>query len=329
MYTQIAPMLALPGARQARKIRAKENNEHTYLPGLNEWVFTEAGKREHRPMQNGMDGTRVTRAIELYMDTYLVGEEFRADVRLYPNQSQLPIVESWEQVRDYVLNVRQMGKYAPEAYSICLTDTTGKLPDLLLGSIPEAKEGVSGAHVFALMMEVEKNAAKHGVSLVGHCTDSASNALSGLRMLASPKTYDMNRDIQFLGLPREDFVFFAPMLRCGYPSIAYPCWDHSGRTVVRNLMNSKISVVAGVVPAEKNQLQLYSIATINDLHTLKGKFPGAAVRYSDITPYLRQNCDATVRIISQTTIDQLRLHVPESKATQLYLKAALWTHEPC
>ena len=32
-----------------------------------------------------------------------------------------------------------MKKFAAEAYSFNLSDTTGKLPDLLTGSIPESK----------------------------------------------------------------------------------------------------------------------------------------------------------------------------------------------
>ena len=241
----------------------------------------------------------------------------------------MPQVESWEQVRDYVLDVRQSGSYASEAYTLCLSDTSSKLADLLVGSIPEAKEGVTGGHIFSLMMEVEKNAFRHGVPLVGHSTDSASNALSGLVMLASPATYSgVDGDIAYLGLPRPDFTCFAPILRPGYPSIAYPCWDHSGRTVVRNLMNANISIVAGVLPPGQDRLQLYSVATINDLLTLKRRFASAAVHHADITPHMRQNCDATVRVISEVTIEQLHTHVPESKATQLYLQAALWTHEP-
>ena len=72
-YSQIAPMLALPSARQARRIRAKDCREHPYLPGLNDWVFKEAGGREVRPLQNGMDGTRVIRAIELYISSFWEG----------------------------------------------------------------------------------------------------------------------------------------------------------------------------------------------------------------------------------------------------------------
>ena len=75
-------------------------------------------------------------------------------------------------------------------------------------------------------------------------------------------------------------------------------------------------------------LQLYSIDSIKDLITLKSRNANAAVHHADITPYLRQNCDATVRVISATTIEQLSVYVPESEATQLYLQAALWTHEP-
>ena len=187
------------------------------------------------------------------MNTFL-GKKFPPDVRLHPTADQLPKAESWEQVHDYILHVRSNGSYAPEAYTLCLSDTSSKLSDVLLGSIPEAKEGVTGSHVFSLMMAVEKLALKHGVSLVGHCTDSTSNALSALLTLSSPSTYKhVVESITFLGLPRKDFTFFAPFLRPGFPSIAYPCWDHSGRTSVRNLMNSNIPIVAGILPSGEDK----------------------------------------------------------------------------
>ena len=45
-----------------------------------------------------------------------------------------------------------MEKFAAEAYSFNLSDTTGKLPDLLTGSIPESKNGVTGDHILALIL---------------------------------------------------------------------------------------------------------------------------------------------------------------------------------
>ena len=54
------------------------------MPGINEWAIEKAGKREKVPLQNGMDGTRVVRAIELYLDKYLVGEQFPTDVCQFP-----------------------------------------------------------------------------------------------------------------------------------------------------------------------------------------------------------------------------------------------------
>ena len=179
------------------------------------------------------------------------------------------------------------------------------------------------------MMEVKKVALRHGVSLVGHCTDSASNALSALLTRSSPSTYKhVVESATFMGLPRKDFTFFAPILCPGFPSIAYPCWNHSGRTSVRNLMNSNISIVAGILPSGKDRVQLYSVANIQDLLTLKKKYPNAAVCHADIIPNIKQKCDATVRVISAVTIQQFGARVPESHSTQLYLKTSLWVHEP-
>ena len=64
---------------------------------------------------------------------------------------------------------------------------------------------------------------------------------------------------------------------------------------MRNLMNNKISIVAGTLPPSWDGLQLYSISSIKDLITLKSRNSNAAVHHADITPYLRQNCDATVK----------------------------------
>ena len=111
---------------------------------------------------------------------------------------------------------------------------------MLIGSIPEATSGVTGEHIYSIMIEVEKQCAHYGVPLVGHCTDSASNALNALIKLASSSTFLCEQNIKFVGLARQDFIFYAPVFRNGYPSIAYPYWDHSGRTVLRNLMNKKI-----------------------------------------------------------------------------------------
>ena len=83
MYTTTAPMLGLPSARQARRIRAKESAQRSYLPGLNGWALDLACSREVRPLQNGMDGTRVVRVIELYQEKYLVGKEFSPELLMY------------------------------------------------------------------------------------------------------------------------------------------------------------------------------------------------------------------------------------------------------
>ena len=51
---------------------------------------------------------------------------------------------------------RHSGQNASEAYSFNLSDTSGNLRDILVGSIPEAKKEVTCAHTLALMLEVEK-----------------------------------------------------------------------------------------------------------------------------------------------------------------------------
>ena len=279
-----------------------------------------------KPLQNGMDGTRIIRTVELYLDRFLVGREFPPDVRLF--KDQLVEATSMVEVQQHILEVRQNNAYGAEAYSFNLSDTTGEFPDLLVGSIPEAKAGVTGNCILALILEMEKMALKHEMPLIGHFTDSAANALNALIKLASPSTFITQiPGLNFIGLPINGFCFFAPLFR-SYPAISYPCWDHSGRTVLRNLMNENITIVCGTLPNPENGLQLYQIASVRDLHLLKNRFHNSKVRHSDINRHIKQNCDATTRVLTMATIEELSTHVPESKGTQLYLQAAVWTHEP-
>jgi len=140
---------------------------------------------------------------------------------------------------------------------------------MLIGSIP--KKGVTGQHIFGIMMEIEKHSKAYNLSLIGHCTDSANNSLNALIKLGTPKTYKnlhLNKDIKFIGLNMKEFVFHAPILRKSYPSIAYPCWDHSGRTSLRNLMNENVKIVAEVLPESADGIKRYSIATVQNLKAL-------------------------------------------------------------
>ena len=80
LCTTTAPILGIPLARQAQRIRVSDDKScFPYMPGLNDWTFQIIAKRELRPIQNSMDGTRVVRIIELY-NKYLVGEMFPPSV---------------------------------------------------------------------------------------------------------------------------------------------------------------------------------------------------------------------------------------------------------
>ena len=125
-------------------------------------------------------------------------------MRLYPEESDIPVFEDAEQTIKYICKVQTNSKYAAEAYSIDFVDTTGKLPDLLIGSIPESNSGVTNAYIFALMMMIEKQSKPHNI----HCTDSAGNSLQGLVRLATPSNYEvMDGRVKSLGLTMEEFVF--------------------------------------------------------------------------------------------------------------------------
>ena len=330
MYSTVAPIMGLPLARQAQRLRSAEKSPYLYMPGLNNWAFQLASK-QCKPFHNSMDGTRVVRTIELYENEYLVGESFPPDVRLFPEPQKLPKLESREQVQDYVLSVRGRANYAAEAYSFDLVDTTGKLPDMMLGSIPEATSGVTASHIYALMLEVEHKASLHDVSLIGHCTDSASNSLNSLIKLGTPSKYLIDHHLSFIGLQLKGYCLLAPFFRKKYPSIAYACWDHSGRTVLRNLMNRNRTIIAEVQEKDDplaNAIEYKSTASIHDLHHLKRVFPASTIKHGDINIHVHQNCDATARVLTSNVIDELKVHVPTSNATQLYLQAAVWTHCP-
>ena len=207
MYKELAPLLGLPSVCQTQKIRSKSLNEQNYMPGINSWALQKASERKKVPLQNSMDGTRIICTVELYQNEYLVGEEFPADVRYYPTDSQLPTIQDPKQVESNILSVRKNNLYAAEAYSLNLCDTTGALDDIIIGCIPEAKKGVTGNHIFALMLEIEKQAKCYSLSLIGHCTDSAGNSLCALVKLASPSIFqNFSESIKFVGLKMKGFM---------------------------------------------------------------------------------------------------------------------------
>ena len=93
-------------------------------------------------------------------------------------------------------------------------------------------------------------------------------------------------------------------------------------------MNEKINLVSGILPDTRDFIKKYQIASITDLLKLKSAVPNCGFRYTDITPHIKQNCDATSRVLTKHTIKHLTESIPGSSATQLYLIAAESTHEP-
>ena len=92
-------------------------------------------------------------------------------------------------------------------------------------------------------------------------------------------------------------------------------------------MNENIKIVAEVIPCTDGSLK-YSLATVQDLRDLKKTNPNSIIRQADITPHVRQNCDATVRVLSQKIIEEIKTFLPSAKATHLYLQATVWIVEP-
>ena len=116
MYTTTAPLLGLSTARQARKIRAKDLSAQHYLPGINKWPLEKLATRTVvKPLQNGMDGTRIIRTLDLYLEKFIVGRQYPPDVRLFSEQLY-EVPSNPRELHDYVIKTRQNGDYASEAY---------------------------------------------------------------------------------------------------------------------------------------------------------------------------------------------------------------------
>ena len=77
-----------------------------------------------------------------------------------------------------------------------------------MGSIPEAKTGVTGNCILALILEMEKMALKQ---LIGHCTESAAYTLNGLKKLGSTSTLITQLPgFNFISLPINGVCFLLP-----------------------------------------------------------------------------------------------------------------------
>ena len=73
-------------------------------------------------------------------------------------------------------------------------------------------------------------------------------------------------------------------------------------------MNANITIVAEILPASRSGLQQYQIATVFDLRKLKYVNP-SCIKHADITPHVRQNCDATARVLTQKVIGEVKAHI--------------------
>ena len=51
MYSTVAPMMGLPLACQAQRLRAKECFSSTYMPGIIDWPFKIASEK-HKPFHH-------------------------------------------------------------------------------------------------------------------------------------------------------------------------------------------------------------------------------------------------------------------------------------
>ena len=92
-------------------------------------------------------------------------------------------------------------------------------------------------------------------------------------------------------------------------------------------MNKKIRIIASI-GNQSDHTSKTKVASIQDLRLLKYLKPTSTIKYADISSLVKQNCDATSRVLSQKAVDELASNIPDSEGTQLYLQAAVWTHAP-
>ena len=103
------------------------------------------------------------------------------------------------------------------------------------------------------------------IPLIGHCTDSAANALNGLIKLASPSTLITQLPgLNFIG---NGFCFSAALFAHILPYHIPAGIIQAG--VLRNLMNENITIVCGTLPNRGYGLELYQAASVRDLQLLK------------------------------------------------------------
>ena len=97
----------------------------------------------------------------------------------------------------------------------------------------------------------------------------------------------------------------------------------------RNLMNRERTITAEIRESASSRKP----TTHNNCHSSgllppQKVHPASTIKHGDVSPYICQNCDATFRVLTQTVIVELKVHVPGSKGTQLYLQVAVWMHAP-
>ena len=67
-------------------------------------------------------------------------------------------------------------------------------------------------------------------------------------------------------------------------------------------MNENITIVCEEYPDQEAALKRYNTATVRDLLTLKKRNVNVTVKHCDINPHIKQNCDATSRVITSQVI---------------------------
>ena len=113
------------------------------------------------------------------------------------------------------MKVHYNKSYAPEAYSFNLCDISGMFANQVIRSIPQVHSGITGCHIIAMMILVEKSSRTQ--STINRSLSIKFNALGGLVKFASPSTY-AELEVAFLLALRDKtlhvFLLCYTMLNC-------------------------------------------------------------------------------------------------------------------
>ena len=166
------------------------------------------------------------------------------------------------------------------------------------------------------------------VNLLTYSTDSAGFSLSAANKLMKPTRQEVEDGVVFLGLGVDGERYLAPYY-WNLPSIACLDYDHEQRLLLKNLKYETRELTFWVDEGKFTRL-----ATIQHLHDLKNRCQnlgldcGFTATDLLLVFFCDQNSDACERLFTNRIADLLDEHIPGSKGTSLYIRAACRLLDP-